>query len=928
MIDIRFRRCHILILFILLFPISTNIHAASRPQSITVVMDNNYPPYVFQNSDGKLQGILIDQWRLWEQKTGIKVEISGMDWCEAINRMHAGDFDVIDTIFKSEERSSWLDFSPPYAKIEVPIFFDKDISGLSDAASLRGFPVATKSGDDAVDLLKRSGVDNLLLFNSYEAVIRAAKEHKVNIFVIDKPPALYFLNKYGIQEQFKHSAPLNIGEFHRAVYKGKNNLLQLVQEGFNQISTDELQEIEKTWSGSSILDHFALRYFFIAAGCLSFIILILSAWNRILRKAVNSRTKELLLSEQRFQTIFHGVNDAIFIHDIETGSIVDVNQKMCEMYGFTHEEACRMTVEEGSANVPPYSHAEAIGWMKKAAQGEPQLFEWFSRKKNGELFWVEVNMRRARIDDIDRILVTARDISERKRVEKALQESESRYRLLFESAGDAIFILRHETIVSCNQKALKLFACESKEQLINESLLKFSPDKQLDDHPSSELVLQKITDALHGESQFYSWQHKRCDSVLIETEVSLTHIDLGEAGNLLAIIRDISAKKEVEIQLHQAQKMESLGTLAGGIAHDFNNILSAIIGYTDMAKLRRPEEAVSLQEDLQQVSLAAIRAANLARQILTFSRNQKQQKMPLRISLIVKEALALLRASIPTTIEIQQEIVSRASVQADATQIHQLVMNLCTNAYQAMMEYRGGGILCVTLKEIALEQALQYRGTTVPPGDYVMLLVSDTGNGMDQMTVTKIFDPYFTTKEVGKGTGLGLAVVHGIVQDHHGQIIVYSEPGRGTTFTVYLPIIAEEATVATYTDEPSISTAHQRIMVVDDERAIREYITFFLTEAGYQVEGYSNGLEAWQALSARPSDWDLIVTDQTMPKMTGEKLASKAHEIRPNLPIILCSGYNPALHQEGEEKTKVIFLQKPIDRRTILTQVAMTLATG
>ena len=189
-------------------------------------MDNNYPPYVFIDSAGELQGILIDQWRLWEKKSGITVEIHAMDWGKAISGMKAGEFDVIDTIFKTEERSGWLDFSRPYADINVPIFFDKNISGITDIASLKGFPVATKAGDAAIDLLMRSGVDNLMLFNSYEAVILAAKEHKVSIFVVDAPPALYFLYKLGIQDYFKQSAPLNVGQFHRAVKKGNSDLLR------------------------------------------------------------------------------------------------------------------------------------------------------------------------------------------------------------------------------------------------------------------------------------------------------------------------------------------------------------------------------------------------------------------------------------------------------------------------------------------------------------------------------------------------------------------------------------------------------------------------------------------------------------------------------------------------------------------------------
>ncbi len=1054
MIAIRPLTRRLALLVVLLLGLATPpLLAASRPQAITVVMDNNYPPYVFQDSEGMLQGILIDQWRLWEEKTGIKAEITATDWGKAMSRMEAGEFDVIDTIFKSEQRASWLDFSPPYARLEVPIFFDRDISGITNAASLKGFVVAAKNGDHAVDLLKKNGVDTLQLFASYEAIIQAAKAHKVNIFVADKPPALYFLYKFGISDHFKFSPPLHVGEFHRAVAKGRHDLLQVVVEGFDQITPTERQRIDTSWSGASILDHGDLRYLFIGAAALGLLVLILFAWNHTLRQRVLRRTAELKTSEERFQAIYNSVTEAIFIHDMESGAILDVNQRMCEMYGYSREEACRTTVESLSAGTPPYSRADALSWVTKAAHGETPLFEWLAKDKGGALFWAEINMRRARIGDVDRILVSVRDISERKlaeeslrksqhmlqhildsvpqyifwkdsasvylgcnrvfaaaaglshpdqivgksdfdlpwlreesvayraddqevmannraklhiieqqlqangqrlwvdtskvplldaqgqvsgvlgiysditeraRVDAALRESESRYRLLFESAGDAIFIMRDDIILECNEKGLQLFGCADRACIVGQSVVRFSDALQVDERPVPELAMEKIHAALHGETQFFPWRHKRYDGVPFDTEVTLNGIDLGEAGNLLAIVRDVSAQKQSELQLRQAQKMESIGTLAGGIAHDFNNILNAIIGYTDLAMLRGSDEGQGLRDDLRQVRLAADRATGLVRQILTFSRKQQQTKTPVQISLIVKEALKLLRASIPTTIDIRQEITSRSTVLADPTEIHQLIMNLCTNAFQAMMER--GGVLGVALKEIMIEEQIVDGGIILPPGCYCQLAVSDSGCGMEPETMAKIFEPYFTTKEVGKGTGLGLAVVHGIVTGHHGLITVHSEPGHGTTFNVYLPIIAHGSALPIAEETPPGARAHERVMVVDDELFMRDLISQSLIQAGYRVETFANGLEAWQALEQRPMEFDLLITDQTMPAMTGKQLAAKALLLRPTLPIILCSGYNALMGEEEINKSGIsAFLQKPITRHILLRQCAKTL---
>jgi PAS domain S-box-containing protein len=394
---------------------------------------------------------------------------------------------------------------------------------------------------------------------------------------------------------------------------------------------------------------------------------------------------------------------------------------------------------------------------------------------------------------------------------------------------------------------------------------------------------------------------------------------------VVLVFRDVTEQLKQEKELFSAQKMESIGTLAGGIAHDFNNILSAIIGYTELAMMRiNPKEPA--YEDLRQVRQASNRATDLVRQILTFSRQQQQAKAPLQLSLVVKEALKLLRASIPSTIEFHQEIMSEATVMADPTQMHQVIMNLCTNAYHAMMEH--GGVLRISLEEVLIAPTmLGSKSEDLPPGCYLRLAVSDSGCGMEKELMGKIFEPYFTTKEQGKGTGLGLAVVHGIVKSHDGRISVDSEPGRGTAFNVYLPMIVHDTLAEVIEEIPPMAGTHERVMVVDDEGAIRDLTSQILIQAGYRVETFVNGLEAWQVLSQAPQDWDLLITDQTMPEMTGDQLAAKALELRPDLPILICSGYNAILLPDGQTKGPgvITYLQKPVGLNALLTQVAKSL---
>lgn len=395
------------------------------------------------------------------------------------------------------------------------------------------------------------------------------------------------------------------------------------------------------------------------------------------------------------------------------------------------------------------------------------------------------------------------------------------------------------------------------------------------------------------------------------------------------------ARQQLEEQLQQAQKMETIGTLAGGIAHDFNNILSAIMGYTDLAMQRVKGKNPEVEADLTQVRNASLRATDLVRQILTFSRRKTKEKSPLNISLVTKEALKLIHATIPAAIEVREDIDSKATIMADSTQIHQLVMNLCTNASHALDTHRG--VVTVALHDKTLaENEIFANLTPLPAGPYVVLSVSDTGSGIAPTAIAKIFEPYFTTKETGKGTGMGLAVVKGIVEGHHGAITVDSELGKGSVFTVYLPSNAQESPVAAVHQPPPsssplsssilVSTKHERIMVVDDERSLRELAYQFLTSAGYRVDLYANANEALAALTKTPHAWHLMLTDLTMPGMTGEQLAIKAHELKPNLPIIICSGYSHTLTNNRMKELAIsAYLQKPIDSKSLLTAVAETL---
>jgi len=432
----------------------------------------------------------------------------------------------------------------------------------------------------------------------------------------------------------------------------------------------------------------------------------------------------------------------------------------------------------------------------------------------------------------------------------------------------------------------------------------------------------------------YRWLHAGGSYRWFEDNAILIRDGNGEPKEIAGIWLDITESKLAEEerlrlaeQLQQAQKMESIGTLAGGIAHDFNNILTAIIGYAELVKQRltRDSEIWIYQ---QQVIRAGMRARDLVQQILAFSRQAPQEYKPLKIHVFVKEALKLLRSTIPTTIEITQSInPDCGTVMADPTQIHQIVMNLCTNAYQAMRET--GGVLAIGLHEVEVRDGDYLAGLRLAPGRYVMLDVSDTGPGIRPEIKNRIFEPYFTTKDKGEGTGMGLAVVHGIVQSHHGHISVYSEPGKGTTFHVYLPCVAVEPNMAEIEVEGAVPRGHERILMVDDEEEIIAVSRQILEELGYTVTAVTDSIEAWHIFQRHPQGYDLVITDMTMPGMTGAELAMKILGLRSGMPIMLCTGFS---EQISEEKAKSLgikaYITKPVLRNDFAMVIRRTLDEG
>jgi CheY-like chemotaxis protein/anti-sigma regulatory factor (Ser/Thr protein kinase) len=374
--------------------------------------------------------------------------------------------------------------------------------------------------------------------------------------------------------------------------------------------------------------------------------------------------------------------------------------------------------------------------------------------------------------------------------------------------------------------------------------------------------------------------------------------------------------------------MESIGTLAGGIAHDFNNILASIIGFTELA-LDEVQKGTSLDEHLQEVYTAGNRAKELVKQILAFARQSEGQRNPIQPSIIVKEVLKFIRSTIPATIAIRQDIESDTWIMGDATQIHQVIMNLCTNAAQAMEDT--GGVLKVSLKDVVIDQTHAFIRMGLRKGNYIEIAVSDTGVGIAPDIIGSIFEPYFTTKGPSEGSGLGLAMVHGIVESYGGKITVDSNLKKGTTFTIFLPVTAKGSTRGSYKSE-LLPTGTERILFVDDESAIAKMSGVLLEHLGYSVTTRTSSMEALELFRAKPNAFDLVITDMTMPNMTGASLGRRIADIVPALPLIICTGCSQGIN---EEKARALgfkkMLLKPVCTRDLALAVRETLdgrATG
>ncbi len=608
---------------------------------------------------------------------------------------------------------------------------------------------------------------------------------------------------------------------------------------------------------------------------------------------------ERKVKEEDYQNIIHTTRDGFWIVDTQ-GRFLDVNDAYCVLTGYSREELLNMSIQDVEAVEAPREISQRIQQVIRASHAR---FETRHRCKNGRIVDIAINTTCAGVRD-DRLFVFARDITEHKRAEEALRDSERQYRTLFESANDAILIFEpeNEIILEVNQKACETYGF-AKEQLVGMSLKKLTKDAA-----QGEQLIPKVLQ--EGRCANFEAMHFKKNGSPIDILASCAVIDYGGRRAILSINCDITERVRLEEQLRQSHKMEAIGRLAGGEAHDFNNVLNVVTGYSELL-LQGLSRKSPMRRYVQGIQKAAKRAAALTARLMAFSRRQVLKPENINLNAIVAETEEMLRRLIGEDIElVTVPRAAQGNVKADPAQIQEAIINLAVNARDAMPK---GGKLTIETAEVNLNGSYERGQFPVPRGRYVMLSVSDTGRGMGTEEMSHIFEPFFTTKGRGKGTGLGLSTVYGIVKQSGGHIWVGSEPGRRTIFKIYLPQTQKpkrQRKAGINRRKPPRGSA--TVLLVEDDEELRSLIHRTLALHGYKVLAAGCGEEALGVCQKHRGPIDLMLTDVVMPRASGPEVAKRVTRLHPETKVVYMSGYadNVAVRQIVRDGG-ANFLQKP-----------------
>ncbi len=923
---------------------------AGRPQrnsSRRIVRVGLYEnkPKIFTDETGAASGVFAEIIDEIARKEGWQLKYVPCEWAACLEALDKHDIQLMPDVALSPERDERFDFHSETVVNSWSVVYANKKNAIRRLSDLRGRRIAVlkESIQNSIlgSMANGFGFDvSFIEAGSFEEAFSFARSGRADAAVSNYLFGDYYCRQYGLD---KTAVVFNPVSLYFATASGTNpDLLAAIDAALVSMKSEPGSVYYRAlgrWMEPPEMAVIPPMMIWMLGG-IAGLLLLSWAFVWLLRKKAGAVTRNLAYSnkmlhesEKTFRDLFHKHAAVKLLIDPDSGNIVEANEAAENFYGWPRARLRQMRIQDINTLPPGQVKAE----MQKASNLERTQFEFRHRIADGSVR--DVAVFSSRINTKDGLLLHSiiHDITEqrqaedaRRAAEQALRDSEMKYRTLFETAGDAIMLMRDGKFIDCNNVTLAIFGC-TRLQFIGAAPSHFSPPVQPDGRSSEEKAAEMIHQAMTTGTKRFEWTHCREDRTPFPTEVSLNRLELNGETILQAIVRDISERKREEtererLQSHiiQAQKMESVGRLAGGVAHDYNNILSIIMGYTELA-LEKLAPQDPLCSNLKEIKNAAERSKRITKQLLAYARKEPIAPEVISLNASIEDMLSMLRRLIGEDIDLAWiPGESRWPVFMDPSQLDQILANLCVNARDAISNV---GRIVIETGSATFDDKYCSEHQGFMPGDYAVLSVSDNGCGMDEDTLDKIFEPFYTNKGVGQGTGLGLATVYGIVRQNNGFINVYSEPSHGTTFRIYLPRHEGEVKESERRDVSETPLGNgETILVVEDEVAILALIERTLSRLNYSIILAGSPSEALQMVKTTPMKISLLITDVIMPGMNGNQLAEEMRTFLPTIKCLFMSGYTAdVIAHRGVLDSGLNFIQKPFSSKDLAIKVRDTL---
>lgn len=909
----------------------------------------DWPPFEYIDKNGDYRGLSADFIRLVTESLGIKLEIVSADdsWDVVMKKLKNKELDGVGSIFVSEARRPYINFSHPYVDVPHLIIVREKDESFARMEDLNGRKLAYMRGWVCQEFIERDypGI-RLSLSPALEGMIGQVLLGTSDAGLIDFASLAYYSRLHNLSGLKVAMISPYAPKLAFGFPESDKVAAALFDKAMAAVPEEKLEQIKDKWLRGPDTNARKFKIALQSLAGIAFIALLVFFWNVLLQRRVAERTKALEKeieqnrrqavaikeSEGKIRAIFDQTLQFIGLLTID-GTLIEANKSSMEFVKGEPEDLIGRKFWE----TPWWSHsAELQAKLKESieqvAQGAIIRFESTHKDFNGKIHYIDFSLKKYQdeFSRIDYLIAEGHDISQEHESLMSLKDSEERFRLLFESSPDPCWLIQDEKFIECNVSAMILFGFKAKDDFLGLHPAALSPEYQPDGQLSYAVANEIMAKGLAKGVVRFEWEHKRLDGSIFPVEITLSSVMLKGKLALYCIGRDLTERRKAEQeskrlqeQFLQAQKMESIGRLAGGVAHDFNNLLTGIRGFTELI-LFEPDLPESVCEMLNEISKAGISATALTRQLLAFSRKQIFEPHIINLNELVlhlqKLLVRLLGEDVTLKLSLNKDL---GSCFADPGQIEQVLVNLSVNARDAMP---GGGILILETANVYFDESVELD-VPLAPGQYLMLAVSDNGTGMTEEVKKHMFEPFYTTKESGKGTGLGLATVYGVVRQSGGNIVVYSEPGHGTTFKIYLPRVSGDAEIMKVEADEIQNGNGELIILAEDEALLRNLVTRGLPEFGYRVIAFADGNSALEWLKDTSECPAMLVTDVVMPGINGRQFADKVQEARSGLPTLFVSGYTEdAIVSHGILQNDIKFLAKPFSISTLAAKIGAILA--